>query len=89
MSFSRLGKVSSISLAVFTFFALHVPGDIVAEVIAVVPKSQITLEMAAAHPVLENMAAPIPHSEYGFGALPGSSFSAASPANGKEAIKQM
>ena len=39
--------------------------DAPAEVTAVVPRSQITFDMAAAHGVLENIMAPMPHSVHG------------------------
>jgi hypothetical protein len=49
----------------------HVSGLAVADVTAVVPISQITLEVTAAHFVSLNRAAPIPQSENGFGPEPG------------------
>jgi hypothetical protein len=49
---------------------LHVSGLAVAEVTAVVPISQMMLELTAAHLVLVKRAAPIPQSENGFGPEP-------------------
>jgi hypothetical protein len=49
---------------------LQFSGLSVADVTAVDPKSQDAFEVAAAQGVSENIAAPIPQSEYGFGALP-------------------
>ena len=59
------------NFAAIIFAPLHVSGLAVAEVTAVVPISQITFDVTAAHFVSLNKAAPIPQSENGLGPEPG------------------
>jgi hypothetical protein len=49
----------------------QVSGDRVADVIAVVPASQIMFDIVAAAPLVGKIAAPTPQSEKGFAALAG------------------
>ena len=64
-SVSSNSYLSWISWAVCTSPPEHVWSDAVADITAVVPTSQITLDVTAAQEVLGNKAAPIPQSVYG------------------------
>src|SRR5258706_8736093 len=72
VSSERLAYVALMKRAAATFLPEQVCGLEVAEMTAVVPTSQITLDVMAAHLVLGNRAAPIPQSVYGLGPEPGS-----------------